>query len=58
MTKQRMIDPPEGWRYGFPKVLDWDSEQESFSNWLVRNGYPETDVEWAMGHCREWDVNN
>jgi hypothetical protein len=51
----RYIDPPSGWRYGFPKVFDWDSEKESFSNWLIRNGYPKEHVELAMQWSRYWD---
>lgn len=40
-----LIDPPEGWRYGFPKPVPADANAEDFladlPRWLVRNGYPE-----------------
>jgi len=33
------VDPPEGWRYGFPKV--WDSIQDAnMRTWLEQSGYP------------------
>jgi hypothetical protein len=34
------VDPPEGWRYGFPKIWDNDTKTD-FQAWLVENGYPE-----------------
>jgi hypothetical protein len=37
-----MIDPPEGWRYGFPKAYDKNAvdSDEELREWLVQNGYP------------------
>jgi hypothetical protein len=36
-----LVDPPQGWRYGFPKV--WDRrENPDCREWLVENGYPRT----------------
>ena len=49
----RMIDPPSGWRYGFPKILDLN-ENETIRDWLVRKGYPEQDLDFAMKHLRSW----
>jgi hypothetical protein len=34
-----MIDPPSGWRYGFPKVYD-NPNDLSVEEWLLENGYP------------------
>ena len=35
-----VVDPSEGWRYGFPKV--WDKVQHpNLTQWLIDNGYPE-----------------
>lgn len=34
----RLIDPPEGWRYGFPKRCP--DNVENINEWLVQNGYP------------------
>jgi hypothetical protein len=47
------IDPPSGWRYGFPKI--W-TRQVPIQQWLIDNGYPEQDVEWASEHMRWWPV--
>ncbi len=42
--KKLMIDPPGGWRYGFPKVIP-DSQLCRIRHWLVENGYPESEME-------------
>ena len=44
MTKLvTMVDPPSGWKFGFPKVvpdnfevLNWEQKKD----WLVSEGYP------------------
>jgi hypothetical protein len=47
------VDPPSGWRYGFPKIYKRDRPIEQ---WLIDNGYPEHDVDWAAKHMRWWPV--
>jgi len=47
------IDPPSGWKYGFPKVLP-DPTPEDIRSWLIENGYPERDVDFALQYCRMW----
>lgn len=38
------VDPPSGWKYGFPKV--WDSEKDKpVEEWLVEQGYPKKIVD-------------
>ena len=58
MTKV-WVDPPEGWRYGFPKI--WDSvEHPNMLTWLHWAGYPEY-VREAYGkyfYCRQWAVED
>ena len=52
----RMIDPPSGWQYGFPKVLTAE-EGEAIKKWLINNGYPASEIE-AYGnyfYCRFWE---
>ena len=49
-----MVDPPEGWRYGFPKKFDI-TPGETFAQWLVRRGYPESMLDLALMHSRWWD---
>ena len=50
----KMIDPPSGWKYGFPKVLPDDVTNTM--KWLVENGYPQAEID-ACGDnfwCRHW----
>jgi hypothetical protein len=51
------IDPPEGWRYGFPAIYDPNTDGQ-MSDWIVRKGYPlltikEYGESWAV---RCWPV--
>lgn len=51
----KYIDPPSGWRYGFPKALP-NPEPEDINQWLVENGYPKSLIE-SFGDfffCRFW----
>jgi hypothetical protein len=38
-----LVDPPEGWKYGFPKRLPKEGEDPDFNlnEWIVQNGYPQ-----------------
>lgn len=47
----RLIDPPQGWKYGFPKAApDNFSEMstEEVNKWLVDNEYPQSEVDYWM----------
>ena len=47
------IDPPGGWRYGFPKL--WNGH-DNINEWLIREGYPKKEIE-SMGdrfYVRQW----
>ena len=46
----KIVDPPEGWRYGFPAPL-----QEDYVQQLKDAGYPEKDMELAFKYSRYWD---
>ena len=37
--KIKMIDPPSGWMYGFPKEIP--EHVDDTCKWLIDNGYPE-----------------
>lgn len=57
MTKVLYIDPPGGWRYGFPKILP-DGETPT-NEWFIKNGYPLYEIE-SYGkhfHYRCWEEN-
>jgi hypothetical protein len=57
----KMIDPPAGWRYGFPKVIPENvgnvkNGEKSVIEWLLENGYPQREID-SLGdnlHCRYW----
>lgn len=51
--KRIMVDPPSGWLYGFPMVLD-KPEDMLFKDWLILKGYPAKDAEWAAENTRTW----
>ncbi|WP_333885462.1 hypothetical protein [Sphingobium yanoikuyae] len=56
MRKVTMIDPPHGWRYGFPKPLTL-GEGQSLQDWLIENGYPPAEINvFGIAHmpCRYW----
>ena len=53
-----MIDPPSGWKYGFPKVLPqkfdmWEEQRD----WLLSEGYPQREIDLCGDHfyCRYWE---
>jgi hypothetical protein len=44
----KLIDPPSGWRFGFPKEIPEEilnSTFEEILEWLVINGYPKDEIE-------------
>ena len=47
------VDPPEGWKYGFPKVWDKNKYPE-LNEWLVQEGYPKKEIEKDSFYCRFW----
>lgn len=50
-----MIDPPSGWKYGFPKELPKGTVD--VLAWLVENGYPQKEID-RMGdnfYCGHWN---
>lgn len=56
--KIKYIDPPEGWRYGFPKVLpsDWADTAPSLYEWLLNNDYPKEKLDVvSLRYCRMWE---
>ena len=42
-NKTTYIDPPEGWKYGFPKPLP--SDVEDILAWLIAEGYPQSTMD-------------
>lgn len=43
---KKMIDPPSGWMYGFPKEIPESvSDIKEVKEWLVKNGYPQAMID-------------
>ena len=52
----KMIDPPSGWKYGFPKPIPDDRISDQLV-WLVEEGYPQKEID-NLGEyffCRTWE---
>ena len=54
--KEMMIDPPSGWRYGFPRIFPSEARGRTLE-WLVANGYPQREIDNMGDHfyCRYWE---
>lgn len=52
-----MIDPPEGWRYGFPKPIP-KAHRHRTLEWLVDEGYPKELISERGFVCRYWEVKD
>lgn len=52
-----MIDPPSGWRYGFPKIIPKEHQHRTL-DWLVENNYPKHIIDELGDHfvIRYWNV--
>lgn len=51
-----MIDPPSGWRYGFPKRIPREHQHRTL-DWLVEQGYPKAAI-WEGMCIRYWNEEN
>lgn len=53
-----LVDPPEGWKYGFPKPAPEGvdpaefEKNENMNKWLVENGYPQALIDLYRGRVR------
>jgi hypothetical protein len=60
--KRVMIDPPNGWRYGFPKMLPLipkEGKNFKLKKWLIDEGYPPHEIADAgiNFQCRMWETD-
>ena len=57
--KVHMIDPPDGWKYGFPKAVP-NPAPEDMMAWLVSEGYPQKEIDRMGDHfyCSHWEEEN
>jgi len=51
-----MIDPPSGWRYGFPKIIPPEHQSRTLE-WLVEQGYPQKLIDQLGDNfcCHYWN---
>lgn len=56
MPKMLIIDPPGGWKYGFPRPLT-QTAKETLEEWLLRMGYPQIEIDQGGAkYCRYWEA--
>lgn len=50
----RWIDPPSGWKYGFPKLWDGNGDMRE---WMIQKGYPKREIDRLGEHfyVRQWE---
>jgi hypothetical protein len=48
-----VVDPPSGWRYGFPRIYD-ERLDGTMEQWLLKHGYPQKDIAFALNYSRMW----
>lgn len=68
MSVKRIVDPPSGWRYGFPRPFDFtpshpslpgEDYEHEYRQWFIDHGYPASEVAAGMlDHCRWWSYND
>lgn len=56
-VKVLMVDPPSGWKYGFPRPYPNKDKIKDFNYavWLLHNGYPVGLVDLALKSSRFWE---
>ena len=50
-----MIDPPSGWRYGFPKRIPREHQHRA-TEWMIEQGYPRHLTEGSHFYVRYWNA--
>lgn len=55
MKNYLWVDPPEGWKYGFPKLLNRNKNPD-VREWMTRHGYPDDGASWRA-HYRMWPAS-
>ena len=55
MSKRLIVDPPSGWRYGFPCELP---KGKDYVELLREHNYPEKDIELALKYTRQWEEDD
>jgi hypothetical protein len=55
-TKKIWVDPPAGWKYGFPKVYEQEIDGD-MTKWMLKEGYPQREIDNCGNHfyVRMWN---
>lgn len=53
-----MCDPPEGWKFGFPRVIEEEERHcdDCFTEYLRKHNYPNSHISLAIKYSRFWEV--
>ena len=46
------VDPPEGWKHGFPAIYDSETDGQ-MSEWIISKGYP---VQTIKEYGEQWHI--
>jgi hypothetical protein len=54
------VDPPSGWRWGFPKIYDRIEDGDDIMAWIVEQGYPQAEINNLKEHFhyRVWEASD
>lgn len=55
VSSWQFFDPPSGHRYGFPRLVKANSTAEELREILIKQGYPEDDIDFALQYSRYWN---
>ena len=57
-SKKVWVDPPMGWKFGFPLIYDPDKDGD-ITEWMIKCGYPKETMD-SYGdyfYSRHWPVD-
>ena len=52
MMSKLWVDPPEGWKHGFPAIYDSETDGQ-MSEWIISKGYP---VQTIKEYGEQWHI--
>jgi len=56
MHKVKVVLPPEGELYGFPKPIPLFRTKNDFRRWMLQNGYPQELIDdGQLDHCKYYE---
>lgn len=55
-SKRRWVDPPSGWKYGFPIIYNPDTDG-SLRDIFLNKGIPKEDIDFYLEYTRSWSVD-